>query len=43
MEGLTVNFLVKRNFIEDLLAGRIMEAYALEASDSEQWRSKRSA
>lgn len=41
VQGLPVNFLIKRGFLDDLLAGRLMEAYALEASDSEEWRSKK--
>ncbi|MDG6921409.1 MAG: hypothetical protein JRN59_07765 [Nitrososphaerota archaeon] len=41
VDGITTNFLVKRGFLEDFLAGRLVEAYALEASDSDEWKSRK--
>ncbi len=37
VDGIDANFLVKLNFLQDLISGLIVEAYALEASDSERW------
>lgn len=40
VDGIDANFLIKLGFLQDLISGRIVEAYALEASDSDAWRSR---
>ena len=40
VDGISENFLIKLGFLKDFVAGLIPEVYALQASDSEEWKSR---